>query len=221
MPLPPSQRDQIMTYCLAHLPGDLEWHINKFVFIDDLDLRQSLGRAFYSARYMYKVMEALSPKDELDHPFIKFQIIQYASIYEGVVTYLLWTKFSSHEEVKALQTHKAYKPISALGSLTSLSYEGNELHTCLYKSAKTPKNSIPFKDKVDCAVRMGLIEEKFSGDIKHIYDLRNLAHLEAEASRQIQIELDNAKTGYWRMQPFLDGVLDAINSPPLSDQVEI
>jgi hypothetical protein len=37
--------------------------------------------------------------------------------------------------------------------------------------------------------------------------LRNLAHLEAEAKRQIEVELEEAKTGYWRMKPFLEKIV--------------
>ena len=154
MPLEQEIRDTINDYCKRDLAGDINWHINQFNFIDDIDLKNKLGRAYYSARYMSKLMEATYASGDEIHPFVKFQIIQYASIYEAVTSYLLWNKFSEHEEVKALQIHKAYKPVSALGSLTNLSYDGKKLFTCLYKDTKTPRNSIPFKDRVDCAVRI-------------------------------------------------------------------
>jgi uncharacterized protein (UPF0332 family) len=210
MPLEQELRDKILAYCIRDLPGDLAWHIDQFNFVMDLELRTSLGRAYYSARYVAKLMEALQPEKGFVHPFIKFQIIQYASIYEAVVAYLLWTEFADHPEVKKLQTHKAYKPISALGGLTKMTYEDKELFTCLYKDSKTQRTAIPFKDKVDCAVRLGLIDEAYSGDIKKTYDLRNLAHLEAEAERQIEVELEEAKTGYWRMKPFLERIISVL-----------
>jgi hypothetical protein len=52
-------------------------------------------------------MEALRASGDEIHPFVKFQIMQYASIYEAVISYLLWTRYSDHSEVKALQTHKS------------------------------------------------------------------------------------------------------------------
>lgn len=206
MPLSQDLRDQILAYCTRDLPGDIQWHIEQFSFVDDGDLKTSLGRAYYAARYVAKLMEALRPEEGFSHPFVKFQIIQYASIYEAVVAFLLWSKYADHPEVQQLQTHKAYKPVSALGSLTKITFDGEEIHPCLYKDSKTMRNSIPFKDKVDCAVRLGLIEEAYAGDIKRTYDLRNLAHLEAEAKRQIEVELHEARTGYWRMKPFLENI---------------
>jgi hypothetical protein len=56
MSLDESLRNQIQSYCTKDLPGDLDWHINKFHFIDDNELRERLGRAFYAARYMSKLM---------------------------------------------------------------------------------------------------------------------------------------------------------------------
>ncbi len=210
MPLNPELQDAIHAYCTRDLAGDIKWHIEQFKFVDDLELKKSLGRAYYAARYIAKLMEALRPDDEFSHPFVKFQIIQYASIYEAVVGFLLWKKYVDHPEVKKLQTHKAYKPVSALGSLTKMTFEGEELHPCVYKDAKTQRSSIPFRDKVDCAVRLGLIDEAYSGDIKKTYDLRNLSHLEAEARRQIEVELEESRLSYWRMKPFLERIADVL-----------
>ena len=208
MPLEQEIRDTINDYCKRDLAGDINWHINQFNFIDDIDLKNKLGRAYYSARYMSKLMEATYASGDEIHPFVKFQIIQYASIYEAVTSYLLWNKFSEHEEVKALQIHKAYKPVSALGSLTNLSYDGKKLFTCLYKDTKTPRNSIPFKDRVDCAVRIGFIDETYSDDIKNLYRLRNLAHIETEAKTFEEIELEDSRKGYWRIKPFLEAITE-------------
>jgi hypothetical protein len=188
----------------------MQWHIDQFSFVDKADLKTSLGRAYYASRYIAKLMEALRPEEGFSHAFVKFQIIQYASIYEAVVVFLLWEKFRDHPEVQQLQTHKAYKPVSALGSLTKMTFDGEELHLCLYKDTRTLRNSIPFKDKVDCAVRLGLIKEEYAGDIKRTYDLRNSAHLDTEARRQIEVELQEAKTGYWRMKPFLENIVEVL-----------
>ena len=151
-------------------------------------------------------MEALLAAGDEIHPFVKFQIMQYASIYEAVVSYLLWGRYASHAEVKTLQTHKAYKPVSALGSLARMKYGDEDVFTCVYRDTKTPRNSIPFKDKVDCAVRIGFIDQAYAGDIKRIYELRNLAHIETEAEKQIEVELEQARTGYWRIKPFLEKI---------------
>jgi len=87
-------------------------------------------------------MEATFVQCDEQHPFVKFQIMQYASIYEAVITNLLWGKFKDYDEVLKLQTHKAYKPVQALGSLTKVKYGEEEIFTCVYRDSKTPKNSI-------------------------------------------------------------------------------
>jgi hypothetical protein len=206
MPLTEETRILIDAYCKRDLPGDLQWHVKQFSFITDIELQKRLGRAFFSARYTSKLMEALLPTGEEIHPFVKFQIIQYASIYEAVISNLLWGRYKDHPEVITLQTHKAYKPVNALGSLTLMKYGDERLFTCVYRNAKTPRNSIPFKDKVDCAIRIGLVDPVYAEDIKRVYELRNLAHIESEAIKQIEIEIEQAKSAYRRMKPFLERI---------------
>jgi hypothetical protein len=210
MPLAQELRESILTYCRRDLPGDLEWHVNQFSFVADIELQQRLGKAFYSARLISKLMEALYVSGDERHPFVKFQIMQYASIYEAVISNLLWGRYKNHSEVRQLETHKAYKPIAALSSRTKMRYEDEELFPCVYRDSKTPKNTIPFKDKVDCAVRIGFVDEAYSGDIKRLYELRNLAHIETEAEKQIDVEIEHAKNGYWRVKPFLERIVTRI-----------
>ena len=92
--------------------------------------------------------------------------------------------------------------------MTDIQYDGEKVYTCVYKDAKTPKNSISFAEKVDCSVRIGFVDAQYAENIKEIYTLRNLAHIETEAKKQIEIEIKHAKLGYWRMQPFLEKISD-------------
>ncbi len=110
MPLTEATRASVHSYCKADLPGDLRWHVDQFSFIADIELQKRLARAFYSARYIAKLMEALFASQDEIHAFVKFQIMQYASIFEAVISNLLWNRYRDHAEVKTLQTHKAYKP---------------------------------------------------------------------------------------------------------------
>jgi hypothetical protein len=110
MPLAEATRASVHSYCKADLPGDLQWHVDQFSFIADIELQKRLGRAFYSARYIAKLMEALFASQDEIHAFVKFQIMQYASIFEAVISNLFWNRYRDHAEVKTLQTHKAYKP---------------------------------------------------------------------------------------------------------------
>ena len=37
--------------------------------------------------------------------------------------------------------------------------------------------------------------------------LRNLAHIETEADKKIEVEIEHSKLGYWRLKPFLDDIV--------------
>ncbi len=154
-------------------------------------------------------MEALKADGDEVHAFVKFQIMQYAAIYEAVITYLLWSKYEDHPDLLAISTHKAFKKMDALGKKTKITLDDEQIYTCVLRDTKTPKTSIAFKDKVDCAVRIGFVPAEYSDDIKRLYELRNLAHIETEAEKQIEVEIEHSRAGYWRLKPFLEKVSSA------------
>ncbi len=211
MSLSEKAREEVRTYCKRDLPGDLAWHVSQFAFITDAQLQRRLGRAFYSARYMSKLMEALFAQGDEKHAFVKFQIIQYASIYEAVICNLLWGRYKNHSAVQKLLVHKTFKRVDAFAKPTSMTYENQQVFTCVSKVTKKQHNDIAFKEKVDCAVEIGFLEAKYAADIKLLYELRNLAHIEAEAKKQIDVEIEQAKNGYWRMKPFLEKIVAFIH----------
>ena len=162
MPLETKTIDEVLNYCKRDLPQDHNWYINEFYFIKDQALQESLAREFYTARYIYKLMEALFLEDFELHAHLKFQIIQYASIYEAVINYLLLNNFKEDENVKKISTHISLREIAALSGLTKITYEGNKIFTCLKKETKTPWTSIPFHDKVDASVDIGFVNEIYA-----------------------------------------------------------
>jgi hypothetical protein len=206
MPLEPELRDRISVYCQKDLPGDLQWHIDQVDFLDDAELRQRVGRAFYSARYVSKLLEALYLSGDQAHALVKFQVTQYASIFEAVISFLLFKRYAANAEVIRLQTHRALRRVAALGHLTNITYGDEVVYTCVERDAKTTTSSISFGDKVDCAVRIGFVDSAYADDIKRIYQLRNLLHIENEADKKIEVEISDARQGYWRMKPFLETV---------------
>jgi hypothetical protein len=54
------------------------------------------------------------------------------------------------------------------------------------------------------------LDAAYSEEIETLYTLRNLAHIETEAEKQIEVELEQAKNGYWRMKPFLEKIISTI-----------
>jgi len=211
MPLPDATREEVLNYCKRDLPNDFEWYRNEFDFVLENDLREELAKAFYSSRYIYKLMEGLAIVGNELHAHLKFQIMQYASIYEAVINYLLLTRYKEHASVQAIQIHKAYRPITALAAPAKLTYEENDTFICLRKDAKTPWTSISFSDKVNAASDIGLIDEQLGEEIKDFYRLRNAVHIEAAAKRGIDYEVGEAKLAYRRMRPFIDQIKEKIS----------
>jgi|ERR1700733_9946434 len=205
MGLDPAQIAEINSYCMRDLPA-FPWFLEEFGFIEQEQLRMRLARAFYAARYIYKLMEALQVAGDELHAHVKFQVIQYASIYEAVISSLLWTKFRDHDRVKTLENHKSYKKIAGLAGPTKITYEGEEVSLCVYRDTKTWKNAIKFNDRVDAAVDIGFVRKAYGEEIKRIYELRNLTHIEKEAEEEIELEIENSKVAYRRMQPFIDDI---------------
>jgi hypothetical protein len=206
MPLETKTINEVLNYCKRDLPQDHNWYINEFDFIKDQALQESLAREFYTARYIYKLMEALFLEDYELHAHLKFQIIQYASIYEAVINYLLLNNFKEDENVKKISAHISLREIAALSGLTEITYEGNKIFTCLKKETKTPWTSIPFHDKVDASVDIGFVNEIYADEIKSFYTLRNSIHIEAAAKKNIEYEIEQSKIAYKRLRPFIDDI---------------
>ena len=160
-----------------------------------------------SARYIYKIGEALQASKEKLFPFIKFQITQYASIYEAVIVHMLWTKYRNSQEVNDLEYHFAYKEAGKFPKGMSLQNDkGEALHLCVQRKEKTISHSIKFNDKVDCAVKIGFIRKTVGEDIKEFYRIRNAIHLETAVNRLIAYELSQSVLAYKRMKPFVDDI---------------
>jgi hypothetical protein len=45
--------------------------------------------------------------------------------------------------------------------------------------------------------------------------LRNLTHIETEAEKQIEVEIEQAKIGYRRMKPFLEHIGEVLKEADL------
>lgn len=204
MPLEKDMIESVLGYCKRDLPQDFDFFLGKFDFIDDATLRNKLAQEFYNSRYMYKLMEALNLTGHELYAHVKFQIIQYASIYEAVICYLLWNKFKDNEAVKTMEVHQELRKVSALASPTVLTYDGVEAYICQNRNVKTAAPSIKFDDKVNAAVEIGFVEEIYAEEIKQFYKLRNFVHIEKASKDQFEFEIEQSRLAYRRMEPFID-----------------
>lgn len=81
-----------------------EWFTLYFSFIGNTAVENQLGDAFYQARFMYKLMNALHLPLAKQKGIVKFQIVQYASICEAVLDMAISKFFKEDAEEKWLFT---------------------------------------------------------------------------------------------------------------------
>lgn len=108
MPLREPVRSEAAEYARQDLPGDIDWHVDYFDFVSDIELRRRIGQEFYAARYLYKLWEGL----RINEPWalqaqVQLQVQQYASIYEALIHYLLFTEATDEPEVQRLFEYRA------------------------------------------------------------------------------------------------------------------
>lgn len=206
MPLNPKDVENIHRYCDRDL-AKLEWYVERFDFVSDEELRRHLAKEFASARYISKLGEAIAADGAKLESHAKFQVVLYASIYEAVISYLLWEDFKEHPAVTEIEYHKTFKKVAKFpGGVSVTNADGEELHLCAERTEKTNRASIKFPDKLDAAVAIGFLNRELADEVGEFYKLRNALHIETAAKKDVQYELDQARLAYLRMQPFIDNI---------------
>src|SRR5579859_5598883 len=114
MPFDPAIASAVDGYARQDLDGDPSNHIEFFSFLtDDPELMRRLGEEYYSARYIYKLLEGLRIEDSwARRAQVQLQVQQYASIYEACIHHLLFVRCADRPEVKALLERPTLKPYS-------------------------------------------------------------------------------------------------------------
>lgn len=206
MPLPKEMREEVLAYCDRDLPPKQDI-ARMFDFLSDVALRERVEAEFHAARYIYKLQEALNAKDERLHAHLKFQIVQYAAIYEAIIVHLLWSTYASHPAVTYIEYHTALRKAANLPtSIVMTNDAGEPIFLCAERRERTHPISIKFDDKVNAAVAIGFVDETIGEDIRMFYKLRNAIHLESAIKNAITYEIDSALLAYRRMLPFTRGI---------------
>lgn len=206
MPLEENLRASITEYCDRDV--STETQVGKmFEFVEDSKLKEMLVDEYMAARYIYKLGEALFADRKKISAHTKFQIVQYASIYEAVIVHLLWSKYAEHPEVKAIEKYTSLAKTSQFPSDISMcTSEGKKVLLCIEKEMTNSRQAIKFDDKVAAAVKIGFLEQTLGEELKGFFKLRNGVHIENAVKNDISYEMEKSKLAYWRMQPFLDGI---------------
>lgn len=216
MPLSQSVKKEIYEYCNNHL-ADKDWYEEEFEFIEDEKLRERLVQEFKGIRFAYKLYEGIEATEENLIFEIRHQIFSYATIYEAVIHYILYTYYCDTPEFRELQYHDAPAKISIPENKVkklseALLHNGEKIIPYHIQVRKKDETQIRFDDKCLTAERLGLVHSLENKDgelinlpreIIEIYSYRNAIHLAAELRKGIEYELDLSKLAYRRMRPFI------------------
>jgi hypothetical protein len=207
MPFPESLTEEVDRYARSDLSGDLVWHIGQFSFLaDDPRLQSRVGEEFFTARYLYKLLEGV----HLDEQWAvsaqaRLQVLQYASIYEACLHHVLFELSRHDPRVQQLGKYTSLKPYDVPPSkFKSFEHDGRQIIAAYRADNKGDINKIRFDDKVDAAIDLGVITESLGSDLKGIYEARNSIHIHAELKKNLEFGLDIGKLAYRRMQPFCE-----------------
>jgi hypothetical protein len=116
MPFSESLAQEVDLYARSDLAGDLNWHIEQFTFLaDDAALQRRVGEEFFTARYLYKLLEGLRLSDLWAvSAQARLQVLQYASIYEACLHHVLFVISKDDPRVQELGQYTALKPTMCL-----------------------------------------------------------------------------------------------------------
>lgn len=205
MPFSESMAQEVDRYARSDLPGDLMWHIGQFSFLaDDPRLQSRVGEEFFTARYLYKLLEGVHLEDQWAvSAQARLQVLQYASIYEACLHHVLFELSRHDPRVQQLGKYTSLKLYDVPPSkFKSFEHDGRQIVAAYWADSKGDISKIRFDDKVDAAVDLGMITESLGGDLKDIYEARNTIHIHAELKKNLEFDLDIGKLAYRRMQPF-------------------
>ncbi|HZF69391.1 hypothetical protein [Sulfuricurvum sp.] len=214
MPFKDELIQQINEYVTGHLPKD-DWYEDYFSFIEDDKLAKRLEKEYKTIRYIYKILEGLQCADELQLAQVRIQVIFYTSIYEAMVHYLLFDKLKDQKKVEELFYITMPVKISIPESkrvkiLNALEHNGSEILTYEMKKKKTEESKIRFDAKADVMHQLGLIDDTLKSELIQFYEYRNAIHIHAEIKKDIEYELEMARTAYRRFQIFREQVVEGL-----------
>ena len=186
MKLSKHEREKVVTCCKDVMITDydfnsdeeypINWFKKQFDFIDDKKIKEHLGDEFYQARFCYSLMKTLQLPMSKNKGLIKFQIIQYASICEALLNYIIENRFKTEFENKYAKNTYA-DCTNAMSSKTKITYDGNPVYLCKNKRQKAKIEWTSAAIKADFATDKGIINRQTRDAFCSLYDLRNNAHI--------------------------------------------
>jgi hypothetical protein len=202
-------------YARNDLAGDLSDHIAFFSFLSDADLRRRVGEEYFSARYIYKLLEGLQLQEDWGtRAQVQLQVQQYASIYEACIHHLLFDGCGERPQVQELLHQPTVKEWSVSPQLSAQIDEatagapGPGIAAFRTQIAITAER-VRFEYKADVAAELGIIDPALAAELKEFYTARNMIHIHAELKKGAdwQWELDLSRRAYLRLEKFRDQII--------------
>ena len=197
-----------------HNEYPIEWFRKQFSFIPDQGVQLQLGEAFYEARFMYGFMSVLNLPVAKSKGLIKYQIIQYASICEALLNFTIQTYFEE-EFGEQYAGQSLVKLPNAISKLTSISYDGDPVFLCKYKTEKAIVTWSSTTEKTEFAVEKEIISADTKEKYCKLYDLRNNAHILKAASTNYIPKKREAIEGYQLTFQFINEIRNYFNANAL------
>lgn len=216
MPLDHETQQSVDRYARQDLPGDIEYHVRFFSFLDnDPGLMRRVGEEYYSARYIYKLLEGLRIEDAWAlRAQVQLQVQQYASIYEACLHHLLFERCADRAEVQSLLKRATLKRWSVNNELQRrLDSAGNAAGRSIVAAVEATiglsDTKVRFDAKAMTAAAIGIIDESLAEELIEFYAARNMIHIHAELKHSAEWEwqIDLARRAYWRLEKFRDQIL--------------
>ncbi len=216
MPFDRSIQQSVDAYARQDLNGDLDDHIQFFSFLkSDPELMRRVGEEYYSARYIYKLLEGLRIEEAwARRAQVQLQVQQYASIYEACLHHLLFEQCGDRAEVQALLRIPTLKSWSVSRDLQQRLDKasrslGRNIVAAVDGVVKLADTKVRFDSKARAAVSIGIIDENIANELIEFYAARNMIHIHAELKRGADWawEIEFARQAYWRLAKFKEQVL--------------
>lgn len=202
----------------------LRWFFEYFAFLDNKRFQHVLARAFYQARFLYKISMALNLQKVERLAVIKYQLIQYVSICEAMLNYTL-ERYFEKEKPKNPEYCSIMENVSGLLKVT---YNNMDVFLCRSVTKSKSWHFIRTQDKTQILLSNNIINDEAKTQFDRLYDLRNRVHLykeyqdecngEISAMQRTDDELliEHSKEAFDFMMKFTESLKKYYEGNPLS-----
>lgn len=215
--IPLKTRQIVVSYCNANIvpetnystgknnshTHEIDWFKDCFDFVGDSSLQLHLAEAYYQARFLYKIMQGLHLTSFKRTAFTKFQIQQYASIFEALIDYAL-EKYHK-DDLKELLKEVEFRQINVLGANTTLTFEEGgkvePVYTCKRASRNVSLKKTRIDKRTELACQFGIISKTVKEQFDSLYDLRNNIHILKAASANYRPTIEEGTQAFLLMEP--------------------